>query len=62
MSQIETRLCVESGCVNEFKITDKVRSRFKALGYELPKRCQSCRAKRKRQKQSPFSEFVDKVK
>ena len=43
------RTCIEKGCGNAFILTEKDIARYKANGWDLPLRCQSCRDKRRRE-------------
>lgn len=45
--------CIDCGA--EFEITDGEKSFFESKGFTLPKRCKSCRAKKKAERQAQGS-------
>lgn len=50
MPNIEA-VCVEKGCGNKFYITESEQAFYKSKNFALPKRCPSCRKKRRLEKQ-----------
>jgi len=54
MEQDQTLVCVEQGCGNEFTVSVSEQRFFTDKGLSLPKRCKSCRDRRRNQANSPF--------
>jgi hypothetical protein len=50
MADIEVT-CVEKGCGKKFIVTESGQEFFQSKGWDLPKRCKSCREKRSAAKQ-----------
>ena len=51
--------CVD--CGDGFPVTGGEQEFFKAKGFDLPKRCKSCRDKKKNRQSSPFGKIADEM-
>ena len=56
MKKYEPILTICKDCGKNFTITIEEQRHFKSLGFELPKRCQNCRRKRKEVKKAAKAE------
>lgn len=58
--QNNKNICVD--CKKEFFLTDRDLEFYKEKGWALPKRCKSCRDKRKKEENSPFGQISRKMR
>ena len=57
-----TKKCVEKDCGKQFILTQEQIDFFKSKSFNLPKRCKECRARRKREINSPVGDVAIKLR
>jgi hypothetical protein len=59
---VKTCKCIEKDCRENFDITKGEVEFFTSKGYDLPKRCPKCRARRKAERNSVFGDVARQVR